>query len=363
MKVLALLGRRDEPTDGVADYCNYLAQALRRKNIELDIVRMPWAERGWSDAMRWLASESLNWHADWVLLQYTALSWSRHGFSVRAHAILKLLRQRGLRCAVVFHDAHPFEGTRLRDKVRQTIQNRTMLQLYRNSERSAFTVALKTAEWLPRDAPHAAFIPIGANIPTSSVHKTYRSTDSPKIVAVFSVTDGEPRVQESRDIVGAVKLVRERIGPVRLEVFGRGAVNAQKLLEERLGTSGIDLSVRGIIAAEEITRTLAAAHALLFVRGLTNSHRGTAIAGIACGLPVVGYGQPGTDPAIDMAGVCLAPWRDPQALAEALVAVLGNENLWHELHARNFKAHAEYFSWDAVAGRFAKLLADSAVSK
>jgi len=363
MKVIALLGRRDEPTDGVADYCSFLAQALRKQDIELEIVRMPWAERGWGEAMRWLAGESSNWRADWVLLQYTALSWSRRGFSVRARDILKLLRQQGLRCAVVFHDAHPFEGTRFRDKVRQKIQNRTMLHLYRNSERSAFTVALETAEWLPRDAPHAAFIPIGANIPTSCIHKTYRSSDSPKVVAVFSVTDGEPRVQEVDDIVGAVKLVHARIGPVRLEVFGRGAENARKLLENGLSVPGIELRVRGIIPAEEITRTLAEAHVLLFVRGLTNSHRGTAIAGIACGLPVVGYGQAGADPAIDMAGVCLAPWRNPETLAESLVTVLQDENLWRQLHERSLKAHAEYFSWDAVAGRFANLLGDSSVEK
>src|SRR5580658_264457 len=104
MKAIALLGHRDEPTDGVADYCSYLAQALRTHNIDLEIVHVPWAERGWRGAMSWLSSESRNWTGQWVLLQYTAMAWSRRGLPFRVLAVLRLLLKHALKCAVVFHD-------------------------------------------------------------------------------------------------------------------------------------------------------------------------------------------------------------------------------------------------------------------
>jgi len=42
-----LLGRRDEPTDAVEDYCRYLGQALVAHNIQLEIRRVPWNQHGW----------------------------------------------------------------------------------------------------------------------------------------------------------------------------------------------------------------------------------------------------------------------------------------------------------------------------
>jgi glycosyltransferase involved in cell wall biosynthesis len=356
MKAIALLGRRDEPTDGVADYCKFLAPALLKHNFELEVVRVPWAERGWSEAMRWLSTESQKWTGEWVLLQYNALAWSRRGFPVRARCVLKLLQRRGARCAVVFHDAQAFEGSRFRDRLRGRIQNWTMLELYKHAERSAFTVPLSSAEWLPSERARAAFIPIGANIPSLCIKRSYRTNETPKVVTVFSVTGGDACARETEDIAHAVRSVNAKLGPVRLEVFGRGAENAQKLLEEALSVPGIELRVRGVISAEEITRTLTAAHVLLFVRGVINSHRGTAIAGISCGLPVVAYGKAGDDPAIDSAGCRLAPWHNQNALAAELRHVLSDTRLWQGLHERSLRAQAEYFSWDAVAGRYARLL-------
>src|ERR1700722_16359087 len=112
---IALLGKTDEPTDGVADYCGFLAQAFLRRNIALRIERVPWAESGWPDAMRWLARESTQWKDGRVLLQYTALSWSRRGFPFGALRVLRSLQKNGVRCTVVFHDAAAVRGPRMRD--------------------------------------------------------------------------------------------------------------------------------------------------------------------------------------------------------------------------------------------------------
>jgi len=361
MKAIALLGRRDEPTDGVTDYCNSLARALRKRAVELEIVRVPWAERGWSEALRWLSHESRRWSGQWVLLQYTALAWSRRGFSIRVRQVLKLLQRNSARCAVVFHDAQAYEGARLRDWFRRKIQHWTMQGLLVCADQSIFTVPLKSATWMHADSLSATFVPVGANIPSHTASRKYTSDESPKTIAVFCITGGEKGAREIRDIALAVREVHARLGPVCLEVFGRGAEDSESLFREALKVSGIWIRVRGILSAEEITRCLATADVLLFVRGIINSHRTTAIAGISCGIPVVGYGNSGDDPAIDSAGVRLAPWHNPDALAAELVHVLADAQLWQELHDRSLAAQSEYFSWDAIAGRYAQLLGASEI--
>ena len=176
---------------------------------------------------------------------------------------------------------------------------------------------------------------------------------------MFSVTGGEAQSQEVCDIALVARNVKRGVGPIRLEVFGRGCEEARESLERALNGSGIELRVRGVVPAEEMTRTLASAHVLLCVRGVITSRRGTAIAGIACGLPVLGYGQSGTNPAIDAAGVWLAPWRNSQILSDGLAQVLTDAKLWQSMHDRSLRAQAQYFSWDAVADRYVKLLAGS----
>ncbi len=354
---IALLGRADEPTDGVADYCGFLAQAFLRRNAVLRTERVPWAERGWPYALRWLARESAHWKDQRVLLQYTAMNWSRRGFPFGALRVLRLLKSHGVHCTVVFHDGAAFRGPRMRDKLRRAAQTWTMRQMLRQAPRSVITTPPGTLDWLPSGQERAAFIPIGANVPECRARRIFDARKQPKTVAVFNVTGGEARAREVSDIALAVRQAEQHAGPIRLEVLGRGAPEADELLGNALRGTRVELRVRGVVPAEEVTRTLASADASLCVRGLTTSNRGTSIAGIACGVPVVGYGRSGSDPAIDAAGVLLAPWHEPAALASALVEVLTDASLWQRLHERNLEAQARYFSWDVVADRYLELLA------
>jgi hypothetical protein len=60
-RVIALLGRRDEPTDAVEDYCRYLGQALVAHDIQLEIRRVPWNEHGWAAALEALRLQAETW--------------------------------------------------------------------------------------------------------------------------------------------------------------------------------------------------------------------------------------------------------------------------------------------------------------
>lgn len=44
--VIALLGRRDEPTDAVEEYSQYLDTALKSHDIQFEVRRVPWEASG-----------------------------------------------------------------------------------------------------------------------------------------------------------------------------------------------------------------------------------------------------------------------------------------------------------------------------
>src|SRR5580698_2415303 len=81
---IALLGRKDEPADGITDYCEQLAKSAAKRGIEVRPVRVQWATQGWPSALKSLLRESKNWRGLWVLPQYAAMGWSKRGFPAGA---------------------------------------------------------------------------------------------------------------------------------------------------------------------------------------------------------------------------------------------------------------------------------------
>ena len=77
---IALLARKDEPTDALEEYCLYLSAALSKQEIQLEIQRVPWEIHGWTAAFKTLRKQAMQWRGTWVLVQYTALAWSSRGF-------------------------------------------------------------------------------------------------------------------------------------------------------------------------------------------------------------------------------------------------------------------------------------------
>ena len=114
----------------------------------------------------------------------------------------------------------------------------------------------------------------------------------------------------------------------------------------------------GLLDADEVSNVLANSDVMLCVRGVIFPRRGSAIAGISCGLPIVCYGGPETTFPITEAGLELVPYRDRDALAKAVSRVLSDDRLREELRIRSVRAHIEYFSWEKIAERFVAELFD-----
>lgn len=354
--VVALLGRRDEPTDAIEQYCIHLGTALRKHDFAMEIVRMEWKELGWPAALRELEQKSEDWSGHWVLLQYTALAWSARGFPLRVLRVMKILRDAGARMGVVYHDVEPYPGSRAVDHLRRFVQQRTFRQALRLSDRAILTVPAEKLSWITGETRKAVFIPVGANFPHRASVGRDRKEDETPTVAVFGVTGDIAGQQEVSQITGAMRLAAEKLGRLRLLVFGRNADSAEESLRDKLRGLPVVLRVSGVLPEDELQPLVSSADVLLFVRGTISSRRGTAIAGIACGLPVIAIAGSETAAPITDAGVVLVAGENERAWGEALVRVLGDPEYHAMLAERSRAAYRNHFSWDAIAVRYACVL-------
>lgn len=356
LEAVALLGRRDQPTDGVYDYCQYLSASFEQRGDHLDVVELRWEVHGWRKTLLGLWKRSRNWKNHPVLVQYTALMWSARGFPLGVLAVFGILKWRGVRLGVVFHDVDYQTAHGIFRRIRVGCQKFCIRTAFRCAEFPILTVPASLIPWLPRDTQRATFIPVGANFPSSRSTNIRTHLTSIRTVAVYGVTGGVQIAREAQDIADVMKRAAATGLDLRLNVFGRNATEAGPVLRKELGDAKIALSVAGVLPAEEVFARLSQADVLLFVRGPVSSRRGSALAGIVCGTPVVGYRGPETAPPITEAGVVLVALNDRAALGKALTAALTDPQLHQELCSRNSAVTAQYLSWDAIASQFARTL-------
>jgi len=357
-KCVALLGRRDAPTDALEEYCQYLGEALRAHDFELELVRVAWLADGWPAAMRELEGQARAWRGCWVLVQYTALSWSERGFPLRFLRVLRILRQAGARVAMVYHDVLAYQGNRTIDNLRRRAQNHAMSEALRSSDLGILTVPISKIPWIGKKHTRAIFIPVGANLPDPESAWKMRPDEVSRLptIAIFGITGGESGIWEIASISEALQIVAESLGKLRLVVMGRHSDTAEKALRNLVDKQPIEVSALGILPGAEIVRQLGSCDVLLFVRGGISSRRGSAIAGIACGLPIVALDGPETASPITEAGVAFADPKRQRGLGEALLKVLSDPEYRTLLAERSRRAQENYFSWKAIATRYAEAL-------
>ena len=280
--MIALLGHRDSPTDGVQDYCEFLARALEREGVTLTLARVDWLKKGWLVALCELWSSSKAWHGNWVVLQYTALAWSRHGFPFGIIAVVALLRFRAVRCGVVFHEPRHGGGKRWRDRIRNACQAWVMRALYGLTVKAIFADPIESIQWLPKSNSKAIFVPIGANIP-EPVLPTVDSgrNDGIRTVAIFCITGAPHASIEVKEIAQAALSAASGSSALRFVFLGRGTPEAHEEITQAFRNISVDVSVLGLLDSNKISDVLANSDVMLFVRGAINSRRGSAIAGIA----------------------------------------------------------------------------------
>ena len=350
--MIFLLGARDAPVDGVEDYSNFLCAALRHSGTPAETMRVQWANEGWTRALLQLRRDLRRWHGEWVVLQYNALAWSRRGFPFGAIAVLGVLRACRVKIGIVFHDAGPFPVRKPFDKLRRALQIFVMRSLCRTADRVITTIDPACVNWIRGNRQKYVCIPVGPNVPVAEVRPNIGSVRTRKRVIVFSLTPGKWIEPEAEAIADVVCKAAQLTTPPDLVVLGRNSEAAAAMLQKLLGSSQVELSVLGLLDAQRAAEAIADADALLFLREGISSRRGSAIAGIAQGLPIVAYEGPETGFPVTEAGLALAPEWDREALAAQLARVLSDDTLRECLRRKSVAARDKYFSWDAIARRF-----------
>ena len=230
-----------------------------------------------------------------------------------------MLKKSGARVGVVFHDVEPFAGKRAVDVLRRQVQVRVMRQMLRIADLAVFTVSLDVVSWL-RSPSKATFIPVGANLPTIGSEDKV-SDSSVTRIAVYGITGGTEGSEECSEIARALRFAGDRGAKLELHVFGRGAAERKTELSEKLKGVPVELRFDGLLPADRVASAMQDADATLFVRGAISSRRGSAIAGIACGKPVIAYRGKETAAPITEAGVVLVSRDNPAELGEAILRV------------------------------------------
>jgi glycosyltransferase involved in cell wall biosynthesis len=156
--------------------------------------------------------------------------------------------------------------------------------------------------------------------------------------------------------VESLRQASAKIGELQLLVLGRGSREAEPLLRAGLSGTGVRLRVDGLRSGQEISAGLSSSQVLLFVRGALSSRRGSGIAGIACGLPIVAYEGRETGPPLTEAGVVFVPQDDVACLGDQLASLLPDRERRMALSARNLAVFREWFSWDRIADRWIEAL-------
>lgn len=357
-RYVALLGQRDSPTDAVEEYCRYLSTALLENGIKLEIARVRWAEKGWKEALAELRTSADQDPNTWFLIQYTALAWSRRGFSWRVLRVIRLLKKSGARVAAVFHDVEPYSGKRIVDQFRRNVQLNTMRGAVRLCDVSIFTVPVKKIPWIAGLTAKTAFVPVGANLPAPERAWTSEATEpgKPPTVGIFAVSSGRLAEDEAKLTADIFSHVTEKLGGVRLAVMGRNSAASEQVLREKLKGIPVEVVVHGMLSGEEVVDVLGSCDAMLFLRGPISSRRGSAIAGIACGLPVIAREGGETAAPVTEAGVVLLPAMASEEFGPALLRVLEDQTYRSELAQRSRNAQRQYFCWQAIAASYAKIL-------
>jgi glycosyltransferase involved in cell wall biosynthesis len=352
-----LLGREDEPTDALEDYCKLLAQSLHKRGYLLEISRIPWTEQGWRRALRDAGKRFAKQRGGWVLVQYTPLAWSRRGFPLRFARMIDGLKGAGIHVLIVFHDPEPFGGRRFRDRLRRRVQLAVMRRAARLADKIVSTISPDRVPWMqdPEIRAKTLQLPVGSNLPVAPP-KNQRDENRVPMIIVFGFSN---LASETSMIAWVLSRAAEIVGPLHLTVFGRGAKVAGTMLLPLLADSAVELEVFGILEARVASSLLANADVQLFVRSGLSSRRGSGIAGIACGLPIIGFSDAETAFPITEAGVRLVPIGDREGLVRELILVLKQQTLREALRQRNLDVTERYFSWDRIADAYVSFLRTS----
>lgn len=332
-------------TCGVHDHAALLADALRREGVSSS---EHWLWRG-AGSLRVARSEIRAWARelalelerdppDAILLHYSVFSYSYRGLPVFVRPVLSALRDVEIPVISVLHElVYPWRRGGWRGKVWALTQRMRLIGVVRASAALLVTVDfrqqwLTSRRWLPRREVVVA--PVFSNLPAPAA--TSRPAGQTRRLGLFGFSDGDPSVALVLDALG---LLSELGTQAELRLLGapgpespvaecwRTAARARALEDA--------LSFSGLLPAQALSNALAECDVLLFADTTgPSSRKGTLAGSLASGRPLVAIDGRRTWSELvrRQAAEVVAP--TSQAMADAIAALLADEDLREALGAR-----------------------------
>lgn len=384
--VVMVSGDHRPRLDGVADYTERLAEALRARDVDVTVFTAAAPDPGELRAGAVDATGPLGWTAagtrraavalraaapDVVHVQFAPSAFGWHG---QIGLLPALIGPGGPPLVTTLHEYAWWAWPPLLAPIERALRPiRTLAERAGAVDRESVLLVPRSralvvtngahraalAARFPDAAPRTAEIPIGPNVRAARTAAVPATPAGGATVAFFGFVHPVKGVEVLLEAVARQR--RERPG-LRLVVVGgfeslalaageaaayRGRVEA---LADDLGLAGA-VALTGFVDEAEVTRHLAGADVAVapFHAGATRKS-GSLLALLAHGLPVVATAADPPDRALAAAALTVSP-RDPVALAAAIGAVLDDPALAARLGAAGRALADAEHGWPAIADR------------
>jgi glycosyltransferase involved in cell wall biosynthesis len=342
---LAVVGMSVSATCGVRDHAGLLADALARENVEAalhwlrrDEQSLPTARaevRAWT---RRLALELERSRPDAVLLHYSVFSYSYRGIPLFVHPVLAVLNSARVPLVAMMHElVYPWMYAGWRGNVWALTQRALLIDIMRSSSGAVVTADsraewLASRQWLPKRRVLVA--PVFSNLPPPAA---VALRDRPgRVIGLFGYSYQGAAVSL---VLDAIRLLKSQGSDVQLRLLGapgRSSPTGEAwLAAARTRTLTSALSFSEALPAQALSNALASCDVLLFGDAAgPSSRKGTLAASLASGRPVVALdGRNRWPKLLDAEAACVV-LPTPQALADAIGALLADEDRGEALGAR-----------------------------
>jgi len=349
---------------GIADHSILLAQAIAEKGHVVSLIAGDGAEASgvsivkefWREpGMRSLEQILTNLRPDHVLLQYTPLMFSVDRWYQNPH-----LMEFWSRCgrlwptSLILHESY-FRAWWHPSSLLKGAMEKVQMKRLASGSCCVFTAS----EPLLQEIDHWSgnfqrkLLPIGSNLPCDSIRRAQQRTqvgvnDSEMVLTLFG--GGVSLLKRNRYVEAVDAVMKKNRVPVRWLLLGG-------VKPEWFSLSSPVLAP-GFLPPNELSAYLQIADVFLMphISGLS-AKRGTLIAALQHGLPVVGTEGPMTDRFWrDAPGVVLTPMPGKNQFADAVYDLTASEEWRASLGQQNRRLFEERFTWPGIAGTLLETL-------
>jgi glycosyltransferase involved in cell wall biosynthesis len=362
-RIALLCSERPGQIDAIRSYSLFLCDALRkRKDVSADVyLRTPrgdWKNADSEGASRWNDLVRLLATYDSVVLQYNPFMWGRWGFAPWLPFALTALRRRRRRPVISLMVHEPYVPMVNWRWALMGVWQRAQLESLRVAADVVFASIEAWADMLSRRrvARLTVHLPVGANFPDKRdarplIRQHLGLDDGALVLAAFGTAN--PSRHLNYVVASANALARRRI-PVFLLNLGADAPQL----------SSLDVRVHvhepGQLPESDLASYLASADIFLapFIDGVS-TRRGSMMAALQHGLPIVGTAGPLTDDALRHApkALRLTPVDDPNAFVEAVCELACDEEQRLRMGQDARALYEGSFDWPVLAHRLVNTLA------